>query len=161
MRFNEERKKLWTLRRIFAIVKVRFAFFFVVIPNQIYAMKKLFSFLAIIGIILASNCSRIPENNNPVIGIWSDVQVKAATDTQKKQILRQEWIFNDAYLGRYHEKTNGSITFKTDFRWSYDNDIYTITYPGTDMEEKTVSMAQDEDAEILSDAGGNVMAIRE
>ncbi len=124
-------------------------------------MKKLFSLLAIIGIILASNCSRMPENNNPVIGIWSDVKVKAATETQKKQILRQEWIFNDAYLGRYHEKTNGSITFKTDFRWSYDNDIYTITYPGTDMEEKLVSMVQDEDAEILSDAGGNVMAIRE
>ncbi|MGB7393178.1 MAG: hypothetical protein WA913_02170 [Pricia sp.] len=124
-------------------------------------MKKLFSFLAIIAIILASNCSRIPENNNPIIGIWSDVEMIAAIETAKTQTLRQEWIFNDAYLGRYHQKNNGSIIFKTDFRWSYDNEVYTITYPGTDMEVETVSMQQDDDAEILADADGEIMAVRE
>ncbi len=124
-------------------------------------MKKLFSLLAIIGIILASNCSRIPENNNPVIGIWSDVEVKSSDATAKKQTLRQEWIFNDAYLGRYHEKANGSIKFKTDFRWSYENEMYTITYPGTDMEEEIVSMENSDDATMLKDAQGNVMATRE
>lgn len=117
--------------------------------------------MAIIGIILASNCSRIPENNNPVIGIWSDVQVEAATESAKKQTFRKEWIFNDAYLGRYHEKTNGSITFKTDFRWSYENEIYTITYPGTDMSKETVSMVENDNITLLSDAQGNIMATRE
>jgi len=131
------------------------------VPSNTYTMKKLFSLLAIIGIILASNCSRIPENNNPVIGIWSDVEVSEATTTAKKQTLRQEWIFNDAYLGRYHQKTNGSIVFKTDFRWSYENDIYTITYPGTDMATETVSMQNGDDSAMLADAEGNVMAVRE
>ncbi len=124
-------------------------------------MKKLFSLLAILGIILVSNCSRIPENNNPVIGIWSDVEVSEATKTAKKQTLRQEWIFNDAYLGRYHEKNNGSITFKTDFRWSYENEVYTITYPGTNMEEKIVSMQNGDEAAMLADTEGNIMATRE
>ncbi|WP_373518258.1 lipocalin family protein [Pricia sp.] len=124
-------------------------------------MKKLFSFLAILGIILASNCSRIPENNNPVIGIWSVVEVTEATETAKKQTLRQEWIFNDAYLGRYHQKNNGSITFKTDFRWTYEDDVYTLTYPGTDMSAEIVSMLNEEDATKLADAAGNIMATRE
>jgi len=130
-------------------------------PSNTYTMKKLFSLLAIIGIILVSNCSRIPENNNPVIGIWSDVKVSEATTTSKKQTLRQEWIFNDAYLGRYHQKTNGSITFKTDFRWTYENEVYIITYPGTDMEAETVSMQNGHDAAMLADAEGNVMAVQE
>jgi len=124
-------------------------------------VKKLFSLLAILGIILVSNCTRIPENNNPVIGIWSDVEVSEATETAKKQTHRQEWIFNDAYLGRYHEKTNGSITFKTDFRWSYENEMYTITYPGTEMAEETVSMQSSNDTAMLADTEGNIMATRE
>ncbi|HET8735121.1 MAG TPA: hypothetical protein VFM69_00850 [Pricia sp.] len=53
-------------------------------------MKKLFSLLAIIGIILASNCTRNPENNYAVTGIWSDVEISTATDTQKEVELRQE-----------------------------------------------------------------------
>ena len=124
-------------------------------------MKKLFSLLAIVGIILASNCSRIPENNNPVIGIWSDVEVSAPNETGKKETLRQEWIFNDAYLGRYHKKTNGSITFKTDFRWSFENEVYTIAYPGTDLDTEIVSMQEDDNVILLADAEGNVMATRE
>lgn len=124
-------------------------------------MKKLFSLLTIIGIILVSNCTRIPENNNPVIGIWSDIIVSEATETAKKDTFRKEWIFNDAYLGRYHQKTNGSIIFKTDFRWTYENGHYTITYPGTDMKEEIVSMKSGDAAEMLADAEGNIMATRE
>ena len=124
-------------------------------------MKKIFSLLAIIGIVLVSNCSRIPENNNPVIGIWSDVEVSTTDATANKPTLRQEWIFNDAYLGRYHEKHNGSITFKTDFRWSFEDEVYTITYPGTDIPTEIVSMQNAEDETMLADAEGNIMATRE
>jgi len=124
-------------------------------------MKKLFSFLAIVAIVLVSNCTKIPENNNAVIGIWSDVEVEEANLTAKKTTVRKEWIFNDAYLGRYHHKTNGAITFKTDFKWSYDNDVYTVSYPGTDMEEQIVSMKASEDGSTLADAQGNVLATRE
>lgn len=124
-------------------------------------MKRIFSLLAIVAIVLASNCSRIPENNNAVIGIWSAIEVKSAGLTAKQQTIRQEWIFNDAYLGRYHHKTNGKITFKTDFKWSYDDDLYIISYPGTDMEEQIVSMTVAEGSSTLADAQGNIMATRE
>ena len=124
-------------------------------------MKKLFSLLAIIAIVLVSNCSRIPENNDPVIGIWSDIDLTLASETQKQASLRKEWIFNDAYLGRYHEKTNGKITFKTDFSWNIDNEEYTISYPGTEKKTVIVSMKEDAEAIMLADAEGNIMAIRE
>ncbi|MGJ8735410.1 hypothetical protein D9V96_003115 [Zobellia laminariae] len=124
-------------------------------------MKKVFSFLAIISIILVSNCTQIPENDNPVIGIWSDVEVAPASLTGKSETVRKEWIFNDAYLGRYHRKSNGSITFKTDFKWSYENDTYTISYPGTDMESQIVSMKTSEEGNTLADSEGHTMALRE
>ena len=124
-------------------------------------MKKLLSLLAIVGIITVSNCTRIPENNNPIIGIWSDVEVSASENTSQQETLRHEWIFNDAYLGRYHEKSNGSVTFKTDFQWSYDNEVYTISYPGTEMSTAVVSMQNADDATLLTDATGNIMATRE
>ncbi|CAZ96897.1 hypothetical protein Q4603_19490 [Zobellia galactanivorans] len=124
-------------------------------------MKKVFSLLSIIAIILVSNCSRIPENDNPVIGIWSDIEVAPASTTAKSQTVRKEWIFNDAYLGRYHRKINGSITFKTDFKWSYENDKYIISYPGTDMEDQVLSMKSSEEGNTLADAIGNVIAVRE
>lgn len=124
-------------------------------------MKKLFSLLGIIAIILASNCSRIPENNDDVIGIWSDTEMTPANLTAKQQTIKHEWIFNDAYLGRYHEKTNGAITFKTDFKWSIDNDVYTIEYPGTDMSVRQVSMKSSDGTTILTDAQGSIMATRE
>ena len=124
-------------------------------------MKKLLSLIAIIAIVSLSNCSRIPENNDAVIGIWSNIEVQSASKTAKQQTIRQEWIFNDAYLGRYHHKTNGTITFKTDFKWSYDNEVYTISYPGTDLEPQTVSMKVNENHSTLADAAGNVLATRE
>ena len=125
-------------------------------------MKKLFSFLAILGIILASNCSRIPENNDPVIGIWSNMEVKAQSETSKTTTIRKEWIFNDAYLGRFHTYNNSEIEVLTDFSWKKEDDMYVISYPG--LENKTndmVVMKKIEDAMILEDTGGNTLAVRE
>ena len=124
-------------------------------------MKKILSLLAIIGIITVSNCTRIPDNNNPVIGIWSDIEISSVDISAKKETIRQEWIFNDAYLGRYHRKQNGSITFKTDFKWSFEDDIYTISYPGTDMPVDLVSMQKSDEKTSLTDSEGNIIATRE
>ncbi len=124
-------------------------------------MKRLFSFLAIIGIILASNCSRIPENNDPVIGIWSNTKIESTNKTEK-QTTRKEWIFNDAYLGRFHEYQNNSIAVLTDFKWTEDDGTYTISYPG--LENKTddiVIMIESETASILKDVQGDILATRE
>ena len=123
-------------------------------------MKKLFSLLAIIGIILASNCSRIPENNDPVIGIWTDKEV---VDSQSaKSTIKREWIFNDAYLGRFHRYNNNEIEVLTDFSWKKEDDMYIISYPGlehrsTDM----VIMKESEDGLLLEDTSGDTLAIRE
>ncbi len=122
-------------------------------------MKKLFSLLAIIGIILASNCSRIPENNDPIIGYWEKVDVQTQDQTGKQTIL-QKWTFNDAYLGRYNHEVNRKETIKTDFKWTESDGLYTISYPGTDLPDQTVSMQQSEDGEILKDAQGATIAIR-
>ncbi|MFS4493768.1 hypothetical protein [Maribacter sp. 2308TA10-17] len=124
-------------------------------------MKKIFSFLAIIGIILASNCSRIPENNDPVIGIWSNIEVKSISRTQKST-NRQEWIFNDAYLGRYHNYNNGAIDVLTDFKWEEEDGVYTISYPGIENKQNdVVTMIKSEDGELLKATDGQTLAIRE
>ncbi|WP_422081376.1 hypothetical protein [Ulvibacterium sp.] len=123
-------------------------------------MKKFFSFLAIIAIISVSNCSRIAENNDQVIGIWSNV-TKISTEKTQNQTFREEWIFNDAYLGRYHAIENGKITVKTDFRWSQDDGIYTISYPGLDRADDHVTLNESEEGSMLEDINGNPFAIRE
>lgn len=123
-------------------------------------MKKLFSFFAIIGIILASNCSRIPENNDPVIGIWTNVQV--TTSESARSTIKKEWIFNDAYLGRFHTYNNNKIEVLTDFSWKKEDDMYIISYPG--LENKTndmVTMKESERGMLLEDTSGHTLAIRE
>ncbi|MEP3211217.1 MAG: hypothetical protein ABJN95_18665 [Maribacter sp.] len=124
-------------------------------------MKKLFSFLAILGIILASNCSRIPENNDPVIGIWSRLEVKSVSQTQKSS-NRQEWIFNDAYLGRYHSYNNGQLEVLTDFKWEEEDGVYTISYPGLENRlNDVVTMIEANNETILKATDGHTLATRE
>lgn len=122
-------------------------------------MKKLFSLLAIVSIISVSNCTRIPENNDPIIGIWAKVEVSNTSETER-QTNRQEWIFNDAYLGRFHRYDGNSLELKTDFGWQEENGIYTISYPGTDMPVDQVSMKKSETGTILEDSQGNILAHR-
>ena len=124
-------------------------------------MKKLFSFLAIIGILLASNCTRITENNDPVIGIWSHIATNGGS-TQKQDItVKQEWIFNDAYLGRYHTYHDKNLTVISDFKWVHKDSHYVISYPGLDKEEDIVIMTESNNGIVLADSDGNVLAIRE
>jgi len=123
-------------------------------------MKKLFSFLAIIAIIFASNCSRIPENNDPVIGIWSRVEVETTSTT--KLTVRREWIFNDAYLGRFHRIENGSVKIKSDFKWSLNSDdTYTISYPGLDRADDIVNFKNSDEKFLLERVDGFMLASRE
>jgi len=119
-------------------------------------LKKLLCLLAIIAIVSVSNCSRIPENNDPIIGIWNKVELNA-----EDGITHQEWIFNDAYLGRYHLYIDNSLELKTDFSWSEEKGFYTISYPGTDMSNDVVSMKVDQDIEVLEDNQGSILAQRE
>lgn len=125
-------------------------------------MKKIFSFLAIIGILLSSNCTRIAENNDPVIGIWTHLSTNNENKAQKQVItIKQEWIFNDAYLGRYHTYNNKELIVISDFKWSIKDDTYVISYPGLDREEDIVYMEETENGAVLTDNEGQVLAIRE
>ncbi|MEG3657203.1 hypothetical protein V5097_07305 [Arenibacter palladensis] len=124
-------------------------------------MKKLFSFLAIIGILLASNCTRITENNDPVIGIWSHIETNGGTTQKQEVTVRQEWIFNDAYLGRYHTYHDKNLTVISDFKWVHKDSLYVISYPGLDKEEDIVIMTESDNGTVLADSDGNVLAIRE
>ncbi|MFK5974319.1 MAG: hypothetical protein QM485_13690 [Flavobacteriaceae bacterium] len=123
-------------------------------------MKKFFSFITIVAIISLSNCSRINENNDPIIGIWSNLSA-TTTSTAKNRTVRQEWIFNDAYLGRYHTIENGSITIKTDFSWKQEDGLYTISYPGLERADDIVSLKAADDETMLEHRDGYTLAKRE
>lgn len=122
-------------------------------------MKKLLSLLAIIGIILASNCSRIPENNDPIIGVWQKADRTVISETEK-QTSFEVWTFNDAYLGRYNQQLNQQETIKTDFKWLEEDNRYTISYPGTDLLDQVVTLQQTDKGEVLQDVNGEVIARR-
>ncbi|MEH6511923.1 hypothetical protein [Maribacter arcticus] len=123
--------------------------------------KKFLSLVAICAIVFLANCSRIEQNNDPIIGIWSQSKI-ITTENSSKQTVRKEWIFNDVYLGRYHEITGTTITLKTDFNWSKQGDIYTIEYRG--LEDKPINyitIQNLEDDFFLKNKDGATMAIRE
>ncbi len=122
-------------------------------------MKKFFSLLGIISLIVICNCSRIPENDDPILGIWAQTDI---TTTEGKQTTqREEWIFNDAYLGRYHSFNNEKLEFYTDFSWTIENDIYTIQYRGADIPEAKVKLIKVDYPEILQLENGALFATRE
>lgn len=116
--------------------------------------------MALIAIISVSNCTRIPENDDPVLGAWSKTQIRSATDRQEF-VLKEEWIFNDAYLGRYHQYQNNTITFETDFRWSNTDDVYTLTYGEEELQDVEFTMNMSGEPEQLEFIDGNILAVRE
>lgn len=123
-------------------------------------MKKLLIFLTIIGIIVLASCTKVEENNDPIIGIWSKVDVQN-TSASGKSTVRQEWIFNDAYLGRYHSYESQNLTILTDFEWTVSKNIYTISYPGTDIADVIVSMDELQETIVLTENTGEILAIKE
>ncbi len=123
-------------------------------------MKKLFSLLFIVLIIAVSNCTDIPENNDPILGIWTRT-ISNNVDSKSSSTVKEEWIFNDVYLGRYQKYTNNTLTFYTDFKWSNTDGAYNIVYTGTDIEEVTVSLEVSNEPEILALEDGAVFATRE
>ncbi|MEZ4809372.1 MAG: hypothetical protein R2819_03350 [Allomuricauda sp.] len=123
-------------------------------------MRKLFSLLCIVSIIAISNCTSIPENNDPILGIWA--RNEFSTDENKSvDTAREEWIFNDVYLGRYQSYSNSKLVFYTDFKWSENNGIYTITYGDPQISDVTVSLIQANSPETLTLGNGSVFATRE
>ena len=77
-------------------------------------MHRLRTLLLLVVITALGSCSEVPENNDPVIGIWG--QTQAPKDASAKHMERVEWIFNDAYLGRYHRYMGNEIIEQTDFK---------------------------------------------
>ncbi|WP_339652047.1 hypothetical protein [uncultured Maribacter sp.] len=123
--------------------------------------KKFLSLAAICAIVFLANCSRIEQNNDPIIGIWSQSKI-TTTENSSKQTVRKEWIFNDVYLGRYHEINGTTIILKTDFNWSKQGDIYTIEYRGLeDKPNNYITIQSLEDNFFLKNMDGATMAIRE
>lgn len=121
-------------------------------------MKSLFSSLLLLLFLVS--CSKIEENNDPVIGIWKN-DVKSAMNNNKMVIDKEEWIFNDVYLGRFHGYRNGEVTYLTDFKWTIDGNIYTISYPGTDFPEDRVQLIEEDSITYLTYLSGKPFAIRQ
>lgn len=108
---------------------------------------------------LGISCSEIPENDDPVIGIWA--QLQAPKEASAKHMDREEWIFNDAYLGRYHVYQGNEIMVSTDFQWKSESGVYTISYPGLAKGADRVTIKESAGTTLLIDLQGQVLAYRE
>lgn len=124
-------------------------------------MKKLASFLAILAVILFSYCSKIESNNDPIIGIWVE-SVSSTNSTTAASDSRVEWIFNDVYLGRYHEISQGQIVLKTDFSWTQNDGTYIIEYRGIENKSNDiVTIKNTTNGILLQQKDGDRLAIKE
>ena len=123
-------------------------------------MKKPLSFIALLVIFLMSNCSEIPENNDPILGIWARLEIVSENDNNEDEI-REEWIFNDAFLGRYQSYTNDELVSISDFSWSNEDGIYTIIYRDATIPGVEVRLEQAFSPEILALQNGLTFAERE
>jgi hypothetical protein len=111
--------------------------------------------------VFLANCSRIEQNTDPIIGIWSQSDL-TVTESSSKQTIRKEWIFNDVYLGRYHEIEGSTITLKTDFNWSKQDDVYTVEYKGLEGKPNNIiTIKSSEENVYLQKKDGATLAIRE
>ncbi|MFM1878296.1 MAG: hypothetical protein RLZZ241_1162 [Bacteroidota bacterium] len=106
-------------------------------------------------IFALGNCSQVPEIDDPVIGIW------AKTYPQNGNTIREEWIFNDVYLGRYQKYQNQTITVKSDFSWNVNQSVYTISYPALNREPELVTITHNEETMRLETNSGDILAERE
>ena len=98
------------------------------------------SLLVLLIVCSVGSCSEIPENTDPVIGIWA--QTQAPKDSRVKHMEREEWIFNDVYLGRYNRYQGDELVVESDFQWEAHADVYTIQYPGLKKVEDVVKIKQ-------------------
>ena len=117
--------------------------------------------MAICAIIFSANCSRVEQNNDPIVGIWFQSEAEIIS-VSSKSTLRKEWIFNDVYLGRYHEINGNNITLQTDFKWSKEDDVYTIEYRGLEnVPTDRFKIVKTAEGTILEKIDGDYLAIRE
>ena len=122
-------------------------------------LKRLNAIVLILTIALSSGCTEVEENTDPVLGIWSKTY-SVATEGQATT-TKEEWIFNDAYLGRYHAYSGSEITIRTDFQWEQIDGTYTLLYPGIDKPEQKMRRVIIDEEEILQDQSGTVLATRQ
>ena len=117
--------------------------------------------MALTGLLFIATCSSIPEIDDPVIGIWSQTTIENAGPTEKKTV-RNEWIFNDVYLGRYHQYEGNELVIQNDYSWTIENGTYTLEYPGSDIPSSVLVMKTTAEGKtILADTNDNIVAIRE
>lgn len=101
-------------------------------------------------------CSKPEVNNDPVLGVWYN-QLDIATQKSTNTATVEEWTFNDAYYGRYHQYKNGVVIFKTDYMWSIENGIYSLTYHSEEMSDVHFK----KEGTVLYEVDGDIMATRE
>ena len=91
-------------------------------------MKRLFFILGIYAIML-SGCSEIPENNDPILGVWTKTETNSVSEKTTGTTITEEWTFNDVFLGRYEQFSGNTIVISRDFKWEVNNGVYKMYYP--------------------------------
>ena len=53
---------------------------------------------------------------------------------------------------------NGQVVYLTDFNWSVNGSIYTVSYPGTDFPDDFVEMQKTDEGVLLIRTEGKIFA---
>lgn len=101
------------------------------------------AFFVLFAIILSS-CSKIPENNDPILGTWVKVSERFNEEGDIDRV-REEWIFNDVFLGRFQCYLNSELVRFSDFQWSKDKQGYTLVHGDPAMANVVVGLRQNGD----------------
>lgn len=123
-------------------------------------MKKFICLVAATTIMALQSCSKIPENNDPILGIWT--MEKTSIINGKELTLRKEWIFNDVFRGRFHLYEGNKIIEEFDYTWKVEGTLYTIDFVAAPHYNMQVRMQSCEGKSTLTDnRDNNLVAVRE
>ncbi|WP_350288028.1 hypothetical protein [uncultured Croceitalea sp.] len=111
----------------------------------------------VLGLFVLSSCSKIPLNNDPILGIWTLEQESVG---DKTNLFRREWIFNDAYLGRYHYYVNDVIMIETDYRWTKEDTLYYIDYNDIEVPNEYFHITEEDGHQVIINIKNEVVGRR-
>ncbi len=125
-----------------------------------YLMKTIHKMTYLLLLLFCVCCSEIPENNDPILGIWA-IESKTPDALGQTSRIRREWIFNDAYLGRYHYYENNEILIRNDYRWSSEEGWYTVEYVGNDLPNDVFSISTSEEHMLMINRDNQIIGFKE
>jgi len=90
-------------------------------------MKKIVLFMAFLGTITLTSCSKDNDDTDAIVGTWVS-ETSVSINGGEEQTERDVWQFNADNTGSYSESSNGTMDFTTDFVWAKNAAEYEVSY---------------------------------